>query len=242
MPYIDEAYTAKKYAFVSDYARFDILYQHGGIYFDTDVEVIKPFDAIVERGGFMGIESVGKVAAGLGIGCNAGLGIVYQILDFYASIHFVNADGSYNLHTVVEFVTAILKKNGLKEENSIQQLDGLIVYPIEYFCPMNFETGVINITNHTYCIHHYDGSWLTKRDKRYLHIRSKIFRCFGKNFVSWCMVMFLYFIKYSKDIGFIGTLKYCYNKLIPPPPPPIIYNAWNVDYDIDFRFVLGGHA
>jgi hypothetical protein len=193
IPYIDEAYTAKKYAFVSDYARFDILYQYGGIYFDTDVEVIKPFDVIVERGGFIGIESIGKVAAGLGgigcnaglgIGCNAGLSIVCQILDFYASIQFVNADGSYNLHTVVEYVTTILKKNGLVNKNIIQQLDGITVYPIEYFCPMNFETGVISITNNTYCIHHFAGSWLSKQMKQLLkekayiddHIKNKISR------------------------------------------------------------------
>lgn len=89
IPYISQAYDAKKYAFVSDYARFDILYQYGGIYFDTDVEVIKPFDQILKSGGFMGLEAKGVVAAGLGIGCNAGLGIFYQILDFMQALIFL---------------------------------------------------------------------------------------------------------------------------------------------------------
>jgi hypothetical protein len=166
------------------------LYQYGGIYFDTDVEVIKPFDDILARGGFMGIESVGKVIeglgigcnAGLGIGCNAGLGIVYQILDFYAGAHFINADGSYNLHTVVEYVTAILERNGFKSENSIQHLDGITIYPVEYFCPMNFETGEVNITSNTYSIHHYNFSWnlerkeiINKKYKLYKYIKNKTF-------------------------------------------------------------------
>jgi hypothetical protein len=161
IPYIDEAYNAKKYAFVSDYARFDILYQYGGIYFDTDVEVIKPFDDILKNGGFMGFESAGTVAAGLGMGVNAGLGIVYQIMEFYASLHFLNKDGSYNLHTVVEYVTGILKQHGLKNENTIQKLDGLIVYPVEYFAPKDYATGRLNISENTHAIHHYDGSWLS---------------------------------------------------------------------------------
>jgi hypothetical protein len=209
--YIDEAYSAKKYAFVSDYARFDILYQYGGIYFDTDVEVIKPFDDILGRGGFMGIESIGKVAAGLGIGCNAGLGIgcnaglgiVYQILDFYARLHFINSDETYNLHTVVEYVTEILKKNGLKEENAIQCLDGLTVYPIEYFCPISFKTGQMEITENTHSIHHYDGSWLTKHMKQLLKEKA----CINNQFKNKIIILFLEKICVMKKI-FLEALKF----------------------------------
>jgi hypothetical protein len=174
IPYIDEAYTVKKYAFVSDYARFDILYQYGGIYFDTDVEVIKPFDDILSGGGFMGIESIGKVA--LGIGCNAGLGIVYQILEFYARVHFIHTDGSYNLHTVVEYVSAILKENGLKEENTIQYLDGLTIYPKEYFCPDLLFLKLTKPSKNTHSIHHYAGSWLTGEKK----IKSIVYKAITK--------------------------------------------------------------
>ena len=171
--YISEAYDAKKYAFVSDYARFDILYQYGGIYFDTDVEVIKSFDPILNNGGFMGFESRGEVAAGLGIGCSAGLSIIYQILKFYEKLHFFNSDGTYNLKTVVEYVTAILRENGLREENTIQVLNGFFIYPTEYFAPKNYMTGVIEITKNTYSIHHYDGSWLNVHMKKLL--REKAF-------------------------------------------------------------------
>jgi hypothetical protein len=181
IPYTSEAYNAKKYAFVSDYARFDILYRYGGIYFDTDVEVIKPFDDILDQGGFMGIESIGKVAAGLGIGCNAGLGIVYQILEFYTTLHFINDDGSYNLKTVVEYVTDILKKNGLTDKNTMQYLDGFIVYPIEYFNPKYAKRGITHITEKTHSIHHYDGSWLEKSEKKWILIRKKCIKSYGYN-------------------------------------------------------------
>jgi hypothetical protein len=199
--YMDEAYTAKKYAFVSDYARFDILYHHGGIYFDTDVEVIKPFDDILERGGFMGVETVGKAAAGLGIGCNAGLGIVYQILEFYASLHFINPDGSYNLHTVVEYVTSILKKNGLVDENRIQHFEGITVYPIEYFAPKSSRTGKTTITENTHSIHHYDASWNSNIEKKWKIVRMKCINKFGYKIGKMVAFIYLFFISiFSNNI------------------------------------------
>jgi hypothetical protein len=198
--YSDEAYTEKKYAFVSDYARFDILYSYGGIYFDTDVEVIKPFDDILRNGGFAGLESIGKVVAGLGIGCNAGLGIILQILEYYATLHFINADGSHNLHTIVEYVTTILKKNGLKEEDAVQYLDGLTIYPIEYFCPMDFNTGKINITEKTHSIHHYDGSWLSKYMKQLLKEKTYI----NKKFKNKIIIALVEKICVLKKIFFEG--------------------------------------
>ena len=179
--YTNEAYNEKKYAFVSDYARFDILYQYGGIYFDTDVEVIRPFDSVLQNGGFMGFEGDGKVAAGLGVGCNARLSIIYQILQFYATLHFINNDGSYNLHTVVEYVTKILIQNGLKTKNEIQKLEGLIIYPSDYFAPKSALTGILTITENTYSIHHYDASWVPENEKNYYEFKRRASRLFGKN-------------------------------------------------------------
>ena len=169
--YVEEAYNSKKYAFVSDYARFDILYQYGGIYFDTDVEVIKPFDDILKNGGFMGFETPAGVAPGLGMGCKPNLNIIHKILEFYSTLHFLNADGSYNTRTVVEYVTEILKKNGLKTDNSIQTLDGLFIYPIDYFNPKSFHTGILNITKNTRSIHHFTSSWLSEKQKETKHER-----------------------------------------------------------------------
>jgi len=218
IPYIDEAYKAKKYAFVSDYARFDILYKYGGIYFDTDVEVIKSFESIIKNGGFMGFDITKNACvevaaglgiganAGLGIGANAGLGIIYEILEFYATLNFINSDGSYNTKTVVEYVTKILKKYGLKNENSIQHIDNLTIYPTEYFSPKNFWTGVIKITENTHSIHHYDSSWMGKPMRFYTTVRNKNIKIFGNTLGKLLAMPILIIAIFTTD-GFSGIIK-----------------------------------
>ena len=165
IPYIAEAYDAKKYAFVSDYARFDILYQYGGVYFDTDVEVIKDMSEILNRGAFAGVECAGALNAGLGIASPAAMEIYTEILESYKNEHFLNPDGTLNLKTVVTRVSEIFYKYGFKKEDTIQDIKGVRIYPTEYFCPKNYQTGKTNITKNTYTIHHYDGSWLSPKAK-----------------------------------------------------------------------------
>lgn len=181
--YAREAYQSKKWAFVSDYARFKILYEYGGIYFDTDVEVIKDFSPILEGGAFMGCErkatdSCMAVAPGLGLGVNPGLGLYKEIIDDYEQCSFYKNDGSINLYTVVERTTDILKKYGLKSKDSIQEIAGVSIYPKEYFCPIDVITGELEITENTYSIHHFAGTWLDKKIKRH----SDIYRFINKNF------------------------------------------------------------
>ena len=171
--YIKEAYKAKKWAFVSDYARFWILYRYGGIYFDTDVEMIKPIDGLISKGGFIGTEIESKngfnlaVAPGLGMAANPGLGLFAELLDMYNDTHFIKSDGSINKTTVVEYMTKQLYSHGYIANNSIQKICGIYVYPPEYFSPMNQFTGEIKITDNTYTIHHYSGSWLDWENRLY---------------------------------------------------------------------------
>ena len=177
IPYTKEAYETKKYAFVSDYARFWILYNYGGIYFDTDVEVIKPLDDIVAKGPFMGCEkNVDKsakdksakdigVAPGLGLGATPGIGLYKEILDNYKDIHFVNPDGTLNIKTVVSYTTETLVKYGLKYTDKIQECAGVWIYPKEYFCPLDYITRKMVITPNSRSIHHYSASWFTKSEK-----------------------------------------------------------------------------
>ena len=163
IPYTAEAYKAKKYAFVSDYARFWILYHYGGIYFDTDVEVIRPMDDIIERGPFMGCETDAKpgVNPGLGLGVNPGLGLYQEILDMYAEEVFV-WEGLGKTKTVVELTTELLLRRGLKNEPGIQNVDGVWIYPSEYFCPLNVITSHIHITDNTRSIHKNAATWVEK--------------------------------------------------------------------------------
>lgn len=173
IPYTAEAYKAKKYAFVSDYARFWILYQYGGIYFDTDVEVIRPMDDIIERGNFMGFEtdpkpqlkadaSEASINPGLGMGVAPGLGIIKKMLDFYEGRHFEFIPGGIGQLTIVHIATEVLLKSGLKLQQGIQQVDNIWIYPAEYFCPINLKTDRIHVKPNTRTIHHYAGTWQDK--------------------------------------------------------------------------------
>ena len=219
--YISEAYNAKKYAFVSDYARFDILYQYGGIYFDVDVEVIKPFGDIMNNIGFMGAEKSFfglkvDVAAGLGVGCNADLEVVLEILKSYANEHFLCNDGihEYNLKTIVNRVTEIFVKKGFDtKSNKTQKVADITIYPPEYFAPKNFRTGVTKITENTYSIHHYDGSWLSERDIKRMEKSYKIYKILGVNVFSRLLISFMYMINHLLEDGLINTVK-IYAKII----------------------------
>lgn len=173
IPYTKEAYRLGKYAFVSDYARFWILYNYGGLYFDTDVEVIKPIDDIIAKGPFMGCENnVGKgattlgVAPGLGLGVNPGLGLYGEILDYYKTLMFPVYNEKGEMQTVVHITSNILLEHGLKQTNDIQECMGIWIYPKQYFCPKDYKTGIIKMEKETVCIHHYTDSW---------HKKSKIY-------------------------------------------------------------------
>lgn len=194
--YAMEAYNEKKWAFVSDYVRFKILYEYGGLYFDTDVELIKPIDHIVSKGAFMGCENNVQpgntlgVAPGLGLGVNPGLGLYREILDFYKTLHFVKSDETGKYKTVVEYTTEILQKYGLKNLDRIQYIEGVFVYPKEYFQPMNVETGEITISPNTVSIHHYSGSWLDKKGKRRGLIYKILVNLFGKKIANFVRNLF----------------------------------------------------
>lgn len=194
IPYIKDAYDAKKYAFVSDYARFDIMYEHGGIYFDTDVEVIKDMSEIIKRGSFAGIESAGALAAGLGFATRQREPILKEILESYKDEKFLNDDGSLNLKTVVTRVSDIFKQHGFTDEVKIQNVAGFTIYPMEYFCPKAIHTFEVNISDNTYTIHHFDGSWVTGstgkliQQKKWVnaHIKNKWIKYI---FINFCIVI-----------------------------------------------------
>ena len=206
IPYISEAYDSKKYAFVSDYARFDILYKHGGIYFDTDVEVIKDLSQIIQQGAFAGVECAGALNAGLGIASPAAMPIFKEVLDSYQEEHFVNQDGSLNLKTVVTRVSEIFYKHGFVKEEQIQDVAGVRVYPTEYFCPKDYKTGLLNITDKTYTVHWYDASWWNENDKIRKKFAVKIISKIGDNFISKNIIRIYNLISNIKEKGLYKAL------------------------------------
>lgn len=187
--YTAQAYDAKKYAFVSDYARFKILYEHGGLYFDTDVEIIRPLDDIIANGAFMGIEKslatsggggwIG-VNAGLGLGAERGMPIYKKILEFYNCRSFLNETS-----TVVTNVTQLLALEGLQNQNEMQSVEGITIYPAEYFCPMDSITGIIEVAPSTVSIHHYSCSWIDHKSLGYrlYVIKKKLIKVFGAKLI-----------------------------------------------------------
>ena len=167
IPYIRDAYEAKKYAFVSDYARFWILFHEGGLYFDTDVEIIKSFDDIVSQGSFMGLEIDGtkkgtKIAInpGLGLGAEAGLLIYKTILAGFEQLSFYDAVGNRSNYTMIPMVTDLFVQNGLKNNGIIQTIKEITVYPSCYFNPYDDVTGELHVTKETRSIHWYSSSWM----------------------------------------------------------------------------------
>lgn len=174
IPYTAEAFSVKKYAFVSDYARIWILYHFGGIYFDTDVEVIKQMDVIIARGGFMGIEicseGIIKVNPGLGIACEPNNVIYRDILNVFEETHFLLPGGHYNYDGIVPITTDVLLKYGLTPNDSLQQVDDLYIYPKNFFNPYDYTIDKLDITNETYSIHWYGNSWAPTRIKLRLKI------------------------------------------------------------------------
>ena len=169
--YAKEAYLAGKWAFVSDYARLKILYDHGGIYFDCDVEVIKPIDVLIKDKGFMGFDENGIVATGLGFACEKGNELIGALLKDYEDIPFILDDGTYDLTPCPDRNTATLIKLGMNLDDKNQTFMGVKFLPDDYLCPMNYYTGKKTITENTYSIHHYSASWTNKRTKRTTFIK-----------------------------------------------------------------------
>lgn len=166
IPYTKEAYEAKKYAFVSDYARFWILYNYGGYYFDTDVEIVKSFEDIEDKIPFMGAEQkiyfkndMYNVNPGLGLAAEKNNSIYKEVLEKYESLHFYDENGNVIPKTVCHYVSEILELHGLKRDNNIQKVDSITIFPADYFNPIDFVTHRMHITSRTHSIHWYMASW-----------------------------------------------------------------------------------
>lgn len=157
--YTKEAYALKKWAFVSDVARLQILYENGGIYLDVDVEFIKPFpEEYLRYEGICGFEHTATIAPGLLFGIQKGHPFMKTLLDSYQNEEFrIPLDGIYK--TINMRITEALEQRGLKKNNQLQTVDGIRIFPSEYFCGYDTDIREPDITSNTICWHHYMGSW-----------------------------------------------------------------------------------
>ncbi len=166
-PYIAEAYEQGKYAFVADYIRFDVLYNQGGVYMDTDVELLKDISPLLEKP-FMGFEGDREVAPGLIMNAFGGEPLLKEVLDYYDSQEHFSID-----KTVVAITTEILVSHGLERDGSKQEVAGFTIYPTEYFNPKGRNYGKEKITENTYSIHHYEASWRSPLDQLIMKYKVK---------------------------------------------------------------------
>lgn len=161
--YMYEAYKEKKWGFVSDYARVDIVYNHGGIYLDTDVELLKSYDELLYQSAFCGVEASRKIALGLGFGAEKRYSLIKEILNLYDDMHFLDGCGQANLMTCVRLQYPYYKRIGFDSNGNYQIINGMTVYPEVVFSPKDLYTREVRITEKTFSIHHYEGSWANKK-------------------------------------------------------------------------------
>lgn len=158
--YMREAYESKKWAFASDYARFDILNEHGGIYLDTDVEFLKPLPAsMLQFDGFTGTEPTGAISPGLIFASIPHFWITEEILKEYQKMHFLQ-DGKPIFKTVNSVITELLEKHCKLQNNTFQVVNGLAIYPSSIFCGYDLDVMEYDIHPDTVSVHHYAGTWV----------------------------------------------------------------------------------
>jgi mannosyltransferase OCH1-like enzyme len=219
VPFTEHMAKTELWGFIVDYVRAYAVYNYGGIYLDTDVEVIKPFDDLLEKNiCFAGFENEQHVNPGsLFAEVKHGI-IAKKIIDFYSKINFMDNDGNFNMVISPKIFTDILLNHGLKLNNTYQKLDVITVYPKEYFSPKSYITGLAEQTENTYSIHHYAASWFSKDAKINMEKRWKYFSVFGDNFLSRVLFIFLdfpsivsLFISKVKKDGIVNAFKYYWN-------------------------------
>ena len=164
-PYTRAAYAAGKYAFVSDFARYKILEEWGGIYFDTDVEAVAPISDLLQLGAFMGLEDAQPptVSSGLVMAVEAHHPIIQEMLEFYDAQAKDDSTAMLDTGIVVSGMTEIFMRHGFVRENRYQEVAGVALYPSEYFDPMDNATGRIKQTPNTRTIHRYDRTWSAQK-------------------------------------------------------------------------------
>ena len=163
--YVRQAYDAKKWAFVTDYVRLYAMVGQGGIYMDTDVEVVKPLDPFLKHSAFSGFEDARRIPTGI-MACQPGFLLFEQLLHYYDDASFLNEDGNLNMTTNVDIITGMCLERGFVPNNKFQELEGFAIYPRDVFCPVDNVTMKLHRTPDTHTIHWFAGSWFSPEQKK----------------------------------------------------------------------------
>lgn len=177
--YMYEAHQSKKWSFVSDVARLDIIYHYGGIYLDTDVELVRSLDDLLENEAYMGREKSTYIASGLGFGAVPHHDGIKRILDIYDNLVFIKEDGTFNVTPCPLMTTQFLLQYGAKLEDIEQSVLGIRIYPSEVLCPLNYGTGELQLTDRSYSIHRYSMSWVDPFFKKWKLREQKLAKKIG---------------------------------------------------------------
>ena len=164
--YVRQAYEAKKWAFVTDYVRLQVVYEYGGIYLDTDVELVRNPAEFLSSPAFFGFEGDYSIATGLGFGAEKEAGILKELMSDYQDIPFILDNGEMDLSPCPTRNTEVFLRKGLKLDGTSQVLDdGTLILSAEYFCPLDNATRILRKTKNTISIHHFDASWQPQEQK-----------------------------------------------------------------------------
>lgn len=190
--WVKQAFEKKKYAFAADYIRFYALYYHGGVYLDSDVEVLKSFNDLLEFPYFMGTEKAGTIEAAI-LGAEKGCDWIKICLDYYKGKEFIREDQSLDIRKLPEIMVDEIQKKKrihnltLKEMKDINSMDfqkEVLVFPDEYFSPKVFDSRKVLITSNTYAIHHYQNSWFSPKAKIYYRTRTLAIKLLGYKYIT----------------------------------------------------------
>lgn len=184
--YVKEAYEAKKWAFITDVVRLYALVTEGGIYMDTDVEVIKPLDGLLQYEAVSGFEPCSQIPTGL-MASEAHQPLFEELLHDYDGVHFIKEDGTLDTTTNVKRITATCLKYGFVPNNQMQTVRGFTLLPSDFLCPKDYNTKKIHLTPNSLTIHHFDGSWLPRSLKKRL-----MYKMFGKKIGDY---IYLWYVK-----------------------------------------------
>ena len=176
------AYEARKWAFVSDYARLDIVYEHGGVYLDTDVELVKSLDGLLDCHGFLGIEYSHCINTGLGAGGEAGVELFRTLRDAYDGENFLRSDGGLNMAPCSYYQTALLEKLGYVREDRQQEIGGVTILPADILASKDWSWGTLKTTERTVAVHHGAATWLDGEQQALRHRQQALVKCFGRRF------------------------------------------------------------